>query len=82
MNPTQNKGEFNYEVVNSYGVINTSSNGWTLEMKQISWNGRPAKFDIRPWSPEGDRMGKGLSLHKDELIKLRDYLNTACLESL
>jgi hypothetical protein len=41
----------------------------------VSWNDRPAKYDIRDWSEAHDKMGKGVTISKDELIALRDILN-------
>lgn len=67
--------EIKYEVVDNYGVLSESSRGWTKELKLVKWNDRDPKFDIREWSPDGDKMGKGVTLSKDEVIKLRDILN-------
>ena len=41
----------------------------------VSWNGREPKLDIRDWAPEKEKMGKGLTLSKEEAKKLRDLLN-------
>ncbi|WP_082865834.1 YdbC family protein [Paenibacillus crassostreae] len=41
----------------------------------ISWNDREPKYDIREWSPEHDKMDKGVTLSKDEIVALRDLLN-------
>ena len=35
---------------------------------------RRAKYDIRDWSPDGTRMGKGISLSHDELAILKGIL--------
>lgn len=40
--------------------------GYRLEVNLVSWNGRAAKIDIRPWSEEGDKCGKGITLTKEE----------------
>ena len=40
----------------------------------VSWNGREPKYDIREWSPEHDKMGKGLTFSKDELEELKGIL--------
>ena len=32
------------------------------------------KYDIRDWSPDGTRMGKGISLSHDELAILKGIL--------
>lgn len=67
--------EIKYEVKESYGVISESSKGWTKELRSISWNNREPKYDIRDWSPEDEKMGKGVTLSLEELRKLRDVLN-------
>jgi len=64
-----------YEVKESYGVLSESKKGWTKELRSISWNDRDAKYDIREWAPDDEKMGKGVTLTKDELLMLRDLLN-------
>ena len=34
------------------------------------------KYDIREWSPDAEKMGKGVTLSKEELLALRELLNT------
>ena len=41
------------------------SKGWRKEVNIISWNGAPAKVDIRNWKPDGTP-GKGISLTPEE----------------
>ena len=67
--------EFKYEVTEKHGLLSESAKGWTKELRSISWNDKEAKFDIREWSPDGEKMGKGITLSSEELIKLRDLLN-------
>ncbi len=66
------KSEFKYEIKKQLGVLSTSRQGWTKEVNVISWNDRPSKIDIREWSPEHDKMSKGLSLTEDEMDTLVD----------
>ena len=33
----------------------------------ISWNDREPKYDLRDWSADGAKMGKGVTLSKEEL---------------
>ncbi|NLY72775.1 MAG: hypothetical protein GX079_03695 [Tissierellia bacterium] len=66
---------FNYDVLKSYGQLSQSSAGWTKELKLISWNDREAKYDLRDWAPDGEKMGKGITLSEEELRNLRDLLN-------
>lgn len=67
--------EIKYEIVEKLGVLGESAKGWRKELNLISWNDRPAKFDIREWSPEGDKMGKGVTLSTEEAIVLKELLN-------
>ncbi|MGB3367417.1 MAG: PC4/YdbC family ssDNA-binding protein [Acidaminobacteraceae bacterium] len=67
--------EIKYEIKETVGQISENNKGWTKELNLISWNDREAKFDLRDWAPEHAKMGKGLTLSIEELIKLRDILN-------
>lgn len=67
--------EFKYEIVEEIQVISESSRGWAKELNLISWNERSPKYDLREWSPEHEKMGKGITLSADELKILRDALN-------
>ena len=71
--------DIKYEINEKLGVISESSKGWTKELNLISWNGREAKYDIRDWAPEYEKMGKGVTLSAEELKKLRDILNEMSL---
>ncbi|MDN6168036.1 MAG: PC4/YdbC family ssDNA-binding protein, partial [Lactococcus lactis] len=56
--------DFSYEIIESFGVLSQSPSGWTRELNLVSWNDRPAKYDIRDWSPDHEKMGKGLTYTK------------------
>lgn len=66
--------EFKYEVVETVGCLSESSKGWKKELKLISWNEKEPKYDIREWSPDGEKMGKGITLSKDEVSALKSIL--------
>lgn len=68
--------DIKYEIVRSIGVLSTSSSGWAKELNLVSWNDREPKFDLRDWSADHQKMGKGVTLTKEELIALRELLNT------
>ena len=67
--------EIKFEIEKELGSISESAKGWTKELNLISWNGKEAKYDLRDWAPEHEKMGKGVTLSSDELKKLRDLLN-------
>lgn len=67
--------DFKYEITEHIGIISESAKGWTKELNLISWNNREPKYDLRDWAPEHEKMGKGITLNREELKKLRDVLN-------
>jgi hypothetical protein len=71
--------EIKYEIIKKIGVLSKSGSGWTKELNLISWNDRDAKYDLRDWAPDGEKMGKGVTLSKEELLALKEVLNTTDL---
>ncbi|MCI6609863.1 MAG: PC4/YdbC family ssDNA-binding protein [Ezakiella sp.] len=67
--------DFKYEILNNLGVFTTSKNGWTKEINIISWNDAEGKVDIRSWSQDHKRMGKGISLTVEEFKALKELIN-------
>lgn len=67
--------EFKYEVTERIGVLSTNPNGWERQLNLVSWNDREPKYDIRDWSPDGNKMGKGISLSHDEMSILKGILD-------
>ena len=67
--------DFSFEITQSLGTIAEGKGGWNLELNLVSWGGRPAKYDIRSWSPDHQKMGKGVTRTKEELLSLKELLN-------
>ena len=61
------------EIINEIGVLSNSGK-WRIELNRISWNEQEPKYDIRRWAPDHEKMGKGITLSDDELLKLADLL--------
>lgn len=71
-------GEFSYEIKERLGTISTSGK-YSKELNIISYNGAEQKFDLRSWTTEEDgtrKMQKGLTLTKEEVLKLKELLAT------
>lgn len=68
--------DIKYEIIRKIGVISRGGSSWAKELNLISWNDREPKYDLRDWSADGSKMGKGVTLSKEELVALRDLLNT------
>ena len=63
-----------YEIVQEICVLSESARGLTKELNLVSWNDREPKFDIREWAPEHSRMGKGVTLSKEEMQMILDTM--------
>jgi hypothetical protein len=68
--------EIKYEIVKNIGILSKTEKGWVKELNLISWNDREPKYDIREWSPDREKMSKGVTLSKEELMALKELLNT------
>ena len=66
--------EITYEIVREIGVIATQASGWTRELNLISWNGGAAKYDLRDWAPDHEKMRKGITLTEDDLRALGELI--------
>lgn len=65
--------EFSFNIEENIGTLSTRG-GWALELNRVSWNKRPATYDIRKWSDTYEKMGKGVSMNEDELRELYSIL--------
>lgn len=66
--------EIKYDIVENIGVLSTNAKGWNKELNLVSWNERPAKYDIRDWNPDHTRMSKGITLTAEEAQVLLELL--------
>jgi len=71
--------EVNYDILKTFGILSEEKSGWRKELNLVAWNGRSPKFDLRDWAPNHEKMGKGVTLTKEEAEKLRDLLHAALL---
>ena len=66
--------DIKFDIVEEIGVLSENAKGWKKELNLISWNGAAPKYDIRDWAPEHEKMGKGVTLTKEEVILLKNFL--------
>ena len=66
--------DIKYEIKKDIGVISEGKKGWKKELNLISWNDKEAKYDIRDWNEDHSKIGKGITLTKDEVVKLIELL--------
>ncbi|WP_346868142.1 YdbC family protein [Clostridium sp. UBA1353] len=74
--------DIKFDIQKSLGILSEGSKGWKKEINIMSWNGRQGKIDIRDWDVNHEKMGKGVTLSKEELKSLRDILNSIDVDSL
>ena len=60
-----------YEITKSTAILSTAKSGWTKELNLIAWNGKATKYDIRSWSHDHQKTGKGVTLSSEELSALK-----------
>ncbi|MGD9567501.1 MAG: YdbC family protein [Sedimentibacter sp.] len=65
-----------YEIKERLGILSENAKGWSKELNLVSWNDRAAKYDLRDWDETHEKMGKGITLTSEEVLKLRDILNS------
>ena len=66
--------QFKFEIVKNIAVLSTERSGWTKEINLVSFNDAPPKYDIRSWAPDHEKMGKGISLSREEMQTMLDAL--------
>ncbi|URZ87722.1 YdbC family protein [Floricoccus penangensis] len=66
--------ELKFEIEESLIVLSENEKGWAKELNRVSWNGAPAKYDIRSWSPDHTKMGKGITFTNEEFQVLLQEL--------
>ena len=67
---------FSCEVFEEYGEP-FGDKSWQYRLTKTSWGGKDAKFDLRQWSPEGDKYSKGLTFTDSELYDLLNAIEEA-----
>lgn len=68
--------DLKYEIKKNLGVIGEGTKGWKKEVNLVSWNDRKPKLDIRDWDETHEKMGKGVTLNKNEVMELKKLLET------
>ena len=68
--------EIQYEIKQEIAVLSKSDSGYTKEINLISWDGAETKYDIRSFSPNREKCGKGITLTETEAKELLEALQT------
>ena len=63
--------DISYQIVRHIGDLSEpNAKGWRKELNLISWNGAKAKYDVRDWAEDHEKMGKGATRTYEELQAL------------
>ncbi len=68
--------DFSFSIEKHIGVLSQGKGGWQVELNLVSWSGREPKFDLRSWSPDHQKMGKGITMTQEELKKLGQIISS------
>ncbi len=71
--------EIKYEIIDKIAVLSEKGD-WTKEINRVSWNDRPAKYDLRDWNHEQGKMRKGITLTDEECKNLKEILNDITID--
>ena len=74
--------DIKFEITREIAVLSESTKGWKKEFNLVSWNGADSKYDIRDWSPDHEKMGKGITLTEEEARVLYESLGNALEDRL
>lgn len=66
--------DFKFEITEHLGTLSEGAKGWTKELNKVSFNDRPAKYDLREWDPDHQKMSKGVTLNDEEMEILSKIL--------
>ena len=69
-----NKNDITFEITEHIGDISLSSSGYKRELNLVSWNSNDARYDIRSWSPDHTRCGRGITLCEEEMRIVAELL--------
>lgn len=70
----ENREEISFRILEHIGVLRASAAGWTRELNIISWCDRPARYDIRDWTPDHQKSSRGLTFTEYEMRRICEWM--------
>lgn len=71
---TTNEKTMSFEIKETIGVFGLTPSGWTKELNIVDWNEQGDKYDLRAWSADHSKCGKGITCSANELANLYEIL--------
>ncbi len=66
--------ELKVKIIKHFGVL--SRGKWVRELNLVRWGERSKLYDLRGWSEDHTVCSKGITLNREELLELKDILNS------
>ena len=66
--------DLNFKIIRDLGAFGEGK--WQKHLTIINWNDKGEKYDIRPWNEDMTKMGKGVTLSKDDLYDLYNMIES------
>ncbi len=64
-----------YEIKRHIGYVRpVNTAGWTRELNVVSWNDGEARYDLRDWSENHEKMSRGMTFTFEEALQLKKLL--------
>lgn len=70
--------ELKFEILETL-IVFPADGAWHKELNLVKWGDHGPKYDLRPWNEDQSKMGKGITLTKEELIHLQEELQATKL---
>lgn len=72
---TNKDASFSYEIKKHIATLSTNSyDNTALELNLVSYRGAEPKLDLRKWNKATNQLLKGVTLNKEEALKLKNAL--------
>jgi len=66
------------KIIKHLGVLSTAKSGWSLEFNIVEWTPDKGdsfqRYDIRHWSADHTKAGKGISMTEEEVAQLKEMM--------
>jgi hypothetical protein len=67
--------ELQFEIIKDFGYFGEGK--WQKHLTLTKWGDNEPKYDIRPWSPDMKKPGKGITLTDSEAYDLMTFIEEA-----
>lgn len=62
--------DITFKITEHIATLGTHAGGWFKELNKVAWGDGEPKYEIRDWSPDHTRCGKGSPMTDEEFQEL------------